>query len=102
MFVVGLFFKLIKIWFILALAILLFVLLIFVPEMPIAIPCAVLILWFALAIIQQCKDVRTLLHMNGNDSTNDLLDEMLKDNNKGYRNVVDAVNEIIERNDLDS
>ena len=37
-----------------------------------------------------------------NDDTNDLIDKMFADNDRGYKNVIDSVNEIIDKNKSES
>jgi len=98
-FIMGIFIWLYTRWYILLLAILVFILRAFIPNIPIAIPLILLAIWIVWAIITSLKNRSSVLNMDSND---DLINKMLADNDKGYRNIVDAVNEVIDKNKTDS
>lgn len=94
----GMFLELLRKWAIIIAIISLFVIRLVIPAMPIAIPLIFLTALLAFATIKQLKHRKTILNMNLNEDANELLDKMFADNKKGYRNVIDTVNEIIEEN----
>jgi len=77
------------------LALLLAVARIFFPIIPIVIPLALLFIWLASAIVSMLIDRKTVLDIKDNGEGVSL-DKMFADNNKGYRNVIDTVNEYID------
>ena len=103
LFIIGVFNNLIITWYIPLLAILLFVLHIFIRRMPILIPLAVLIVWIVVAIILQMRIRKTALSMSANEGFNDFMDRVLIDNgSKWHKNVIDTVNNIIDRDNPDT
>ena len=68
---------------------------IFFP-IPIIIPIILLTAWFFFDLLAQFKNRKIMLNMNENKETTELLDKISANNNKGYKNTIDAVSEIIE------
>ena len=99
MFMMGVVLELVRLWYVLAVALLLFLISLFVPAMPIVIPVLLLFVWMVWAILKQLKNKKEVLNMNVDEETNALLDKMFTDNHGGYQNVIDAVSEIIEENE---
>ena len=97
MFVMGFLLELMKRFPLLLLAVVLFITHIFVPELPLFVPLLILGIWFAWAFIAEMKIRARVLTIDANPSSNELLDKMFADNGKGYRNSVDAVNEIVRQ-----
>ena len=99
LFIMGTLLELIKAWYILALILLLIILRAFYSKIPVFILVALFAVWFALAVFRQIRNRKILINTDSTDEeTNDLIDKMFKDNGRGYKNVVDAVNEVIEKN----
>ena len=90
---------LIKKWFLVVGTILLFIIRIFMPEIPVALPVLLLVGLLAFAVVDALKQKKALLEMNPNEETSDLLNKMFADNNLGYKNIINAVDEIIEKHD---
>lgn len=65
------------------------------PVIPIAIPFVLLGLLILIAILQQYKNKKILLSRFEDEKTDELLDKMFPNNAKGYKNVTDAVDDII-------
>lgn len=102
MFITGVVLELIKMWYFLVLTILIFLVRLFISGISIVIPFVALTAWVVMAIIRQFKNKRTILNMNGDEDTNNLLDKMFTDNYRGYKNIIDSVNEIIEKSENQS
>lgn len=90
---------LIKRWHLLVGIIFLFILRIFIPEIPVALPLLLLAGLFGFLVIEVLKHKKALLEMNPNQETNELLDKMFADNNLGYKNIINAVDEIVQKHD---
>ena len=102
LFVMGVFLELFRLRLILLLVVLLLTAGIFIPDIPLAVSGLLFVVCLTIAIFKQIRQRNTITTMNPHAEANDLLNKMFADNDKGYRNVIDAVDEIIKRNDLDS
>jgi hypothetical protein len=94
MFIMGIVLGLLKKWYILLLVILLFIVRVFAPDIPSFLPFVILAVYLIWAIVTQLKYRSTILNMKPGDN---MLDKMFANNDSGYRNVIDTVNEIIEK-----
>jgi len=81
LFVMGTFLNLIRLWLGFIVVIILLIICLVNPIVP---------------IIKQLRDKNILLSHFDNEETDELLDKMFADNSKGYKNVTDAVDEIIK------
>jgi hypothetical protein len=93
----GVVIELLKMRMILLVAIILLIAQIFIEPLPAFVPILIFAACFAVALFNQIKQRNAILTMNPHDEANDLLNKMFADNDKGYKNVIDAVDEIIER-----
>lgn len=101
MFFMGTILNLIRLWSGFIIVIILFIICTVNPIVPIAIPIALTGLLVLIAIIQQYRNRKIMLSHFNNDETNELLDKMFADNSKGYKNITDAVDEIIKNHESD-
>ncbi|MDR1564503.1 MAG: hypothetical protein LBS74_06065 [Oscillospiraceae bacterium] len=97
MFVSGVFLNLLKTWYILALAIIVALVRIFLPAIPVAIPLILLSVWLVAAIITQFVYRKTLLNFN-NGEADEIVDAMLSGEKDWRANTRAAVYKIIEEN----
>jgi len=97
----GIFLNLLKTWYILLLAIFLLIA-VFIGEMSILVPVAILVVWIVVAIVVQLRYRKIALTLSPNENVNDIFDSMFADNDKGYRNVIDTINDIIDKDKPDS
>jgi hypothetical protein len=97
MFIVGFLIYLLRMRIFLLLAIIMLVVQFFIPRVPVELPLAILVGCIIVALVRQISDKNALMTMNPNPETSELLDKMFADNNKGARNITDAVDEIIAR-----
>jgi len=103
MFIMGAVLQLAKKWYLLVIAILLFVLRMFYPRISVILPLFVLIIWVIIAIVTQVKDVHTALNINSESyETNVSIDGMFVNNQEGYKGVTKTVTGIIEKYKTDS
>jgi hypothetical protein len=93
-FIMGVVVCLFRTWYILAITIFIYFVSLFHPDTSTRIALIPLIVWIFLAIIKQLIYRKTLLSMNPDD---DLFNKMFADNDKGYKNVTQAVDEIISK-----
>ena len=93
MFIMYIVIMLIRKWYVLAIVVLLLVLRAFGLDIPAALPLMVAMLYLAWAVAASLLQRRAILNMMPG---NEMLDKMFADNDNGYRNVVDTVNEIID------
>lgn len=101
LFIMGIFLNLLKTWYILLLAIFLLIA-VFIGEMSILVPVAILVVWIVVAIVVQLRYRKIALTLSPNENVNDIFDSMFADNDKGYRNVIDTINDIIDKDKPDS
>jgi len=101
MFIMGMIIELFKMRMILLIAAILLLAQFFIEQLPILAPILIFAACIVIAIFKQIKQRNAMLTMNPNDETNDLINKMFADNDKGYINIIDAVDEIIERNNPD-
>jgi len=101
MFIMGIVIELFKMRIVLLIAIILLLAQFFIEQIPALIPLLVFAICIIVAILKQMKQRNAILTMNPNDEANDLINKMFADNNRGYRNIIDAVDEIIEQNNSD-
>ena len=87
---------LLKTWYASIVIIFIFILRLIMLDIPLAIVPILVIVWVILAITRAVIHKNALLNMNPNEETNALLDKMFANNDKGYKNVVEAVDEIIK------
>jgi len=78
----------------LGLTVLLFILRVFINGIHIIFPLMLLTVWLVAAIVSMLHDVKIVLTMEDNGKGVSI-DKMFADNDKGYRNAVDTVNEYI-------
>ena len=101
MFIMGIVIELFKMRIVLLIAIILLLAQFFIEQIPALIPLLIFAICIIVAILKQMKQRNAILTMNPNDEANDLINKMFADNNRGYRNIIDAVDEIIEQNNSD-
>ena len=96
-FIMGIIFKLVidkRGRLLLGLTVLLFILRVFINGIHIIFPLMLLTVWLVAAIVSMLHDVKIVLTMEDNGKGVSI-DKMFADNDKGYRNAVDTVNEYI-------
>ena len=100
MFITGIIIYLLGIWYLPVLAILLYLVRLFIHDIFIWIVLFPLIIWIIWAISKQIYYSKAIIKMNPDD---DLLNKMFLNNCKGYKNVIESVQAIIDkkRNDGD-
>lgn len=98
----GTILNLIRLWQCFIVVIILCIIRLVNPIVPIAIPIVFIGILVLIAIMQQFRNRKILLSHFENEETNELLDKMFVDNSKGYKNVTDAVNEIIKNYESDT
>lgn len=86
-----------KTWYVLILVAFLFIANLIFADFPTYIFGVIIAIWVLVAIVRQIISQRELLSMNSNEDLTDLLDKMFADNGKGYKNVIDTVDEIISK-----
>ena len=91
----GIVFRLIKKWYILMIVVMLFFARAFFPSITPLLPLSILVIWLLIAIIAQLIDRNVLLKMKPDD---ELLNDMFADNDRGYKNIIDAVQKAIDKN----
>lgn len=96
MFVMGIILNSLKLWWLLAISILFFTIKLFTP-LPSIIPYVILIIWLIIAVIKQFGYTNIMLESTDNEEFNILKDKMFTNKQTGYKNVIDAVNEIIDK-----
>jgi len=101
MFITGIVIELFKMRIVLLIAIILLFAQFFIEQISILIPLIIFAICIVVAIFKQMKQRNAILTMNPNDEANDLINKMFADNNRGYRNIIDAVDDIIEQNNSD-
>jgi len=94
LFVMGIIIELFRKWFIL---IPLMVLLFFPAVITITIPILLLIALVSFAVTKTLKYRKTILNAEPNKEASDMLDEIFADNNKGYKNIIEVVDELIDK-----
>ena len=99
MFLMDMVFFLIRRWQFVVGIILLFVVRIFIPQIPVALPLLLLVALLFVTVVEALRHKKALLEMNPNEETSELLDKMFADNNLGYKNITHAIDEIIEKHD---
>ena len=95
MFITGIIIYLIKTWYLPVLTLILILVRLFIFDIFILIALIPLIIWILWAILRQVLDSKAIINMKPDD---DMLNKMFADNNKGYKNVIESVEEIIEKN----
>ncbi|MCL1872900.1 MAG: hypothetical protein FWF85_02150 [Clostridiales bacterium] len=98
LFIMGLVFNFLKNWPITVAVLLLFIIRLFLPAIHIIIPLILLIALLVFAVIKELIQMKNVLNMNPNEEANELLDKMFPSTNPSYKNVIKAVDEIIEKN----
>jgi len=99
MFIMGIIIELFKMRMLLLVAVIFLLAQFFIEQIPILAPLLIFAVCIVIAIFRQIKQRNAMLTMNPNAETNDLINKMFADNDKGYKNIIDAVDEIIEQND---
>ena len=99
MVIMDMVFFLIRRWRFVVGIILLFIVRIFIPQIPVALPLLLLSALLFVTVVEALRHKKALLEMNPNEETSELLDKMFADNNLGYKNIINAVDEIIEKHD---
>lgn len=102
MFCMGTILNLIKLWPYYIVAIIFSIIHLFNPIVPIEIPILLIGISIIIAMLQEFRQIKILLSHFEDEETNDLLDKMFSDNSKGYKNVIEAVDEIIKDNNIES
>ena len=87
---------LLKTWYVPIVIIFILILRLIMPDIPIVIVPILGTVWIMSAITKAIIHKNALLNMSPNEETNALLDKMFANNDKGYKNVIEAVNEIID------
>lgn len=101
MFIMGTILNLIKIWYCFIAVIIVFIICRIKPAVPITLPFVMIGILILIAIFQQFRNRKVLLSDCGNEENNESLDKMFADNSKGYKNVKDAVDELIKNYEND-
>lgn len=99
MFAMGVILNLIKSWYFLIVIFLFSIISIISHNASFVLPLAVTIVWLLYAFITQLRHRKAVLRKSENESLNELYDKMFADNQKGYRNIIDTVDDIIKDQD---
>ena len=102
MFIMGTILELIKLRSLLLVTLILLIASFFIEPLPALVSFLIFATCVVIAIVKQIGQRNAILTMNPNEEASNLLDKMFADNDKGYRNVIDAVDEIIEQYNSDS
>ncbi len=102
MFCMGTILNLFKMWPCFIVVIIVAIICLVKPVIPIAIPLVLLGILVLTAIIKQYKNKKILLSHFEDKKADELLDKMFSNNSKGYKNVTDAVDDIINNYKNDS
>jgi len=102
MFIMGVIIELFRLRLQLLVAVILLIASFFIEQLPVLTSFLIFAVCVVVAIVKQMRQRKAILTMNPNHNANDLLDKMFADNDNGYRNVIDAVNEVIEQHNSDS
>ena len=92
----GVVLNLVKSWYLIIVILLLSLIIIVFHYFSPIIPLAFAVVWLLFAIIKQLWYRKVSLKKSEDKNVNELFDKMFADNQKGYKNVVDTVDEIIK------
>lgn len=101
MFIMGTILNLFKLWQCFIVVIILFIICRVKPALPITIPIVMTGILILIAMLQQFRARKILLSPAENKEADELLDKMFADNSKGYKNVTDAVDEVMKNYEID-
>jgi len=92
--IMGMIINMIKGWPIPALAMVLLAARLFLSNIPLWLVLGILLVWVGWALLNSLKVRYEMLKMRPGD---EMLDKMFADNDKGYRNIIDTIEEIIKK-----